>query len=204
MHWVELEGLNVPKRIGGHPGLDLCNTWAGWGEPPDPRHEWLSSYDQLAVWCLHADLISTSDARRLRRSAARDPARAATVLADVRRLRTASHAAVLLPGDTRSMAVVTGFVRRSGAAVRVEAGSPPRWSFPPDIGLELPLLSAAWAVGDLVTRADLDTVKACPGQTCGWLFLDTSGRRTWCSMSSCGNRAKVASFARRQRQSRRG
>ena len=33
-------------------------------------------------------------------------------------------------------------------------------------------------------------------EDCGWLFLDTSrsGRRRWCSMQSCGNRAKARRF----------
>jgi predicted RNA-binding Zn ribbon-like protein len=38
---------------------------------------------------------------------------------------------------------------------------------------------------------------------CSILFVDLSrgGTRRWCSMSACGNRAKVAEFRRRQRES---
>lgn len=45
---------------------------------------------------------------------------------------------------------------------------------------------------DLVTSAALDRVRACAGERCGALFLDTSrpGTRRWCSMNTCGNRAK--------------
>jgi predicted RNA-binding Zn ribbon-like protein len=43
----------------------------------------------------------------------------------------------------------------------------------------------------------------CPGRDCGWLFLDTSGRRRWCSMSACGSREKMRRMYARQR-SRRG
>ncbi|MYV62710.1 hypothetical protein GTW37_28835, partial [Streptomyces sp. SID4931] len=25
-----------------------------------------------------------------------------------------------------------------------------------------------------------------PGKGCGWLFLDTAGRRRWCSLGVCG------------------
>jgi len=81
--------------------------------------------------------------------------------------------------------------------VRLTPGDTPRWEFSADVGLDLPLLATAWAVGELVTREDLTRVRSCPGHECGWLFLDASGRRKWCSMQSCGNRAKVASFARR-------
>ncbi|MBA2717102.1 MAG: CGNR zinc finger domain-containing protein [Propionibacteriales bacterium] len=199
MHWLEVEGLRVPVRIGGHPALDFCNTWAGWGQPPSPRREWLKTYDHLVVWSLHADLIALPDVRRLRRSAARDPHHAHRVLTEARSLRTATHTVVLDPTDVRAMAVVTGHLRHSGSVVRVEAGRPPRWSFPPGTGLELPLFTTAWAVGDLLTQIDLDRVKQCPGHDCGWMFVDTTGRRRWCSMTSCGNRAKVNAFARRRK-----
>jgi predicted RNA-binding Zn ribbon-like protein len=39
----------------------------------------------------------------------------------------------------------------------------------------------------------------CPGRDCGWLFLDTSGRRRWCSMSACGSREKMRRMYARQR-----
>jgi predicted RNA-binding Zn ribbon-like protein len=36
-------------------------------------------------------------------------------------------------------------------------------------------------------------VRVCAAEDCGWLFLDTSKNHTrrWCSMKSCGNRAKA-------------
>lgn len=46
--------------------------------------------------------------------------------------------------------------------------------------------------------------KACADQGCRWAFVDESrnGKRTWCSMRSCGNRAKVHRFRERARVSR--
>jgi predicted RNA-binding Zn ribbon-like protein len=39
----------------------------------------------------------------------------------------------------------------------------------------------------------------CPGRDCGWVFLDTSGRRRWCSMDTCGSREKMRRmYARRK------
>src|SRR6478736_4345946 len=46
------------------------------------------------------------------------------------------------------------------------------------------------------TRA-VEAVHACPGNDCGWLFLDPRNRRRWCSMAVCGNRAKARAHARR-------
>lgn len=44
----------------------------------------------------------------------------------------------------------------------------------------------------------LDRLKVCPA--CGKAFIDQSktGSRRWCSMSRCGNRAKVAAHRTRQ------
>lgn len=198
MHWVTVDGLALPNSIGGHPALDFCNTWAGWGEPPDPRREWLRSYDHLAVWAGHAGLIGEADVGRLRRRAARAPD-AADHLASARRLRTLLHTAVLNPSDTRALSGVTGFVRRAAEQVRIRPGEPPRWEIPASVGLALPVHAVAWAAGELLTSERIGTVKACPGDDCGWVFLDRLGRRRWCSMSSCGNRAKVRAHARRQR-----
>jgi predicted RNA-binding Zn ribbon-like protein len=62
-----------------------------------------------------------------------------------------------------------------------------------------------WAIAlstfDLLSDPDeLDMIRECPGEDCGYLFRDTShGRRRWCSMKSCGNRAKVQAFRDRQK-----
>lgn len=46
-----------------------------------------------------------------------------------------------------------------------------------------------------------DRLKRCQGSRCALLFVDTSrsGRRRWCSMDRCGNRAKVAAHRRRRK-----
>jgi predicted RNA-binding Zn ribbon-like protein len=44
-------------------------------------------------------------------------------------------------------------------------------------------------------------IRHCQGPTCAILFVDTSRKsdRRWCSMSACGNRAKVAAFRGREK-----
>ena len=44
-------------------------------------------------------------------------------------------------------------------------------------------------------------LRQCDGTTCGWIFLDRSpaGRRRWCSMADCGNRAKFRTFYLKRR-----
>lgn len=48
---------------------------------------------------------------------------------------------------------------------------------------------------------DAAHMRQCQSPTCTIFFIDTSrsGDRRWCSMSACGNKAKVAEFRRRKR-----
>jgi predicted RNA-binding Zn ribbon-like protein len=46
----------------------------------------------------------------------------------------------------------------------------------------------------------LRRVSHCPGRDCGWLFLNISGRRRWCSMSTCGSREKMRRLHRRRKE----
>jgi predicted RNA-binding Zn ribbon-like protein len=56
---------------------------------------------------------------------------------------------------------------------------------------------------DLLTKTEPSRIKLCADPTCRGLFVDESrpGKRRWCSMNFCGNRAKSRSFARRHRAS---
>ena len=56
------------------------------------------------------------------------------------------------------------------------------------------------AIALLQDPSRLKRVSRCPGRGCGWLFLNTSGRRRWCSMSTCGSREKMRRLHRRQTQ----
>jgi predicted RNA-binding Zn ribbon-like protein len=45
-----------------------------------------------------------------------------------------------------------------------------------------------------LTGGDPERIRICANDTCRWVFYDTSrtGRRRWCDMATCGNRAKQA------------
>src|SRR5689334_3055064 len=45
-----------------------------------------------------------------------------------------------------------------------------------------------------LTSGDPERIRICDNDTCRWVFYDTSrtGRRRWCDMATCGNRAKAA------------
>jgi predicted RNA-binding Zn ribbon-like protein len=45
-----------------------------------------------------------------------------------------------------------------------------------------------------LTAGHPERIRICASDTCEWVFYDTSrtGRRRWCDMATCGNRAKAA------------
>jgi predicted RNA-binding Zn ribbon-like protein len=195
----EADGLVIPARLAGHPALDFCNTFAGWDDPRGG--DYLKSFDHLAVWTAAAGLIDEETAPRLRRRAARDPDRAASELGRALSLREALYR-VCTDGSRRPRAwdTVAGEAHAaSSAAVLVPTERGAEWRVPDDLGLALPVAAVARSAADLLTSTDLEAVGRCPGEQCGWLFLDPTGRRRWCTMAVCGNRAKVRRFAERAR-----
>ncbi|MEV4627313.1 ABATE domain-containing protein [Micromonospora sp. NPDC049523] len=200
MHWIEVEDHRMPALLAGHPALELCNTWAGWDEPTDPRGEWLPDFDHLAVWAGHAGLLDPAIVPRLRAAGREQNLAADEVLAEVRSLRAALHDVLLDPADGAAFALVATQAQRAAGLAVLEANPDgvARWVPPPGIGPALPLLAVATAAADLLTSTARTQVRACPGEGCGWLFLDPRGRRRWCTMAVCGNRAKVRTYASRR------
>jgi predicted RNA-binding Zn ribbon-like protein len=187
----------LPKPAGGHPALELCNTFAGWGAPAGS--EWLKDYRTLAVWAEFTGLVPAADDLPATSRAA------AGVLDEVRSFRAALYGLLLegtgVVGGTAGagFAEVASRVDEANVLRRLTAGPDGSASLalPPSRDVWLPLHVVAIAAADLLARPERATVRACPGQGCGWLFLDPRGRRVWCSMAACGNRAKVRAHAAR-------
>ncbi len=77
------------------------------------------------------------------------------------------------------------------------------WDVDMRSGTALALLAPVlWTAGDLLTGPTLDRVRRCANPECGWLFLDGSraGKRRWCFMQSCGNRAKARRHYHKSRE----
>ena len=69
------------------------------------------------------------------------------------------------------------------------------WDWKND-GIERILFLITRVAAQLLTSSDLEKLKCCSGENCGWLFYDTSKnkRRQWCDMRDCGNLAKARRF----------
>jgi predicted RNA-binding Zn ribbon-like protein len=195
-----VDGLALPMAVAGHPALELCNTIAGWAKPL-PK-DYLRSYQHLAVLAGAVGLLPELAVRRLRKRAVDQPRRAADVLREAKALRRALYPA-LTEHEVRLDTVkeLNRHLQRAAAAreIRAVGALGPRWGWPDQVGLRLPLLVFSWAAYGLLDTPMATDIGRCPGIGCGWLFLDPRGTRRWCIMSVCGNRAKARRFAARHR-----
>jgi predicted RNA-binding Zn ribbon-like protein len=71
-------------------------------------------------------------------------------------------------------------------------------------GLEWLLAAVARSAAEIIAEGPRARLRLCANPHCGLFFYDTSRtrRRRWCSMTVCGNRSKVAAFARRHTSAR--
>jgi len=115
----------------------------------------------------------------------------AALRADLRRLFVGATMGTA-PGRA-SLARLNDLLAARGGRLRVERRNGRlRHAAAPDLvdAVGLPVVVSAI---ELLTSPDLGRVKMCPAARCAWLFLDDSrnGSRRWCSMETCGNRAKA-------------
>ena len=194
-----MDDLVLPVSIATQPAIDFCNTLAGWHEPD--AYDYLSSYAHLAVWARETRLLDAGTTTEALELASSDPQEATRQLERARSLRSALYRACTDPTDDAAWDAVADGARAASARAVLNRGAVPgrRWSIAADSGLERPVLELAREAADLLADTELRHVKACPGTHCGWLFVDQSGRRRWCTMEVCGNRAKARRHAERQR-----
>jgi predicted RNA-binding Zn ribbon-like protein len=154
----------------------------------------------LAVWAGHVELLSPAEVTRIRHLGGTSAAPAGAVLGRAHRLREQLHRLLFDPTDRDAFAGFAAIAQTANRATVLSAdpGGTVRRTLPEPVGLALPLLAVVLAAEGLLTDPVRAAVRACPGGDCGWLFLDVRGRRRWCDMASCGNRAKVGAHAARQ------
>jgi len=71
-------------------------------------------------------------------------------------------------------------------------------------GLDWLLAAVARSGAEIIAEGARARLRLCANPHCGLLFYDNSRtrRRRWCSMAVCGNRSKVAAFARKHASAR--
>jgi len=205
------------KRVGGRLCLDFVNTVHGRvsGRGSQRKRDYrdqavgerVVSYGALLRWATLAGALPAGQARSLGRAASQHPAKAAAVVARGLDLREAMYrifkaAIERWPPPAADLAVLNRELRIARAHERLAATPGLGWEW--DVmreSFDRVLWPVVRSAAELLTSDDLARVGQCPGEDCGWLFLDTSrsGRRQWCAMADCGNLAKVRRFRDQRR-----
>jgi predicted RNA-binding Zn ribbon-like protein len=180
------------RLLGNTLSLDFTNSvdWSVEGRPT--KDEVLHTPDDLRRWGVRLGLgESTPDDEELRR---------------VHELRAALHQvfAAIAGGnepDANDLATIARDHADAAAAGHLAHTDDDAWRLDWSAGdpARVRYAVATDAVALLADPHRLDRVRHCPGHDCGWLFLDLSGRRRWCSMDTCGSRAKMRRLYARQR-----
>jgi predicted RNA-binding Zn ribbon-like protein len=171
------------------------------------RVDVLRDFNLLVQWMEAADVLDAERAAGMRRRARQQPAGATAALADARRVRAALRALAergALDDDVRRdvVAEINRVLGRSAGTRRLETRADGTFvrSFVPVgdafAGLMIPLVESA---ADALVLGELSRVRRCADPRCPRVFHDSTknGRRRWCDMATCGNRAKAARHRRK-------
>ncbi len=187
-----IDAMGFPA-VGGRPALDFVATL---GKRRTRDLERLLEPSDLARWAGRAGVGALGS------GAAVDTA----TLAAARDLREALYRLcestlgrrLAEPGDVETVNAWAS-LPPPPAGVAVVDGRLCRQEPPPSI---TEVLAAVARDGvDQLTGPDAHRLRECEGPTCTLLFVDSSrdGRRRWCSMDSCGARAKMQALRARRR-----
>lgn len=182
---------------GGRLCLDFANTWS---DRDRPDTDLLGSYDALLGFAWQAGVLFPEAWLQLTARSGEDPASGAEILRVAKDVREAVYG--LFSGCAQGRPVAAGDLAPLNAALQATlphrriaaAGERLEWGWTdPGASLLSPLWPIVLSAAELLTSADLPQVRQCDGARCTWLFMDQSRSRSrrWCSMASCGNRAKA-------------
>lgn len=191
------------ERVGGHPAVDFVNSVHHWDSDPPP--DYFDDFDDFLAWSEELGLLDSDACRHFRGRPADEKSDAFHRLLALRRALHDSFASIAQnrPPPDPALQELDEMLRRSIAWRRYRAdkdGIRACWSCA-DAPAYAALGPVAWQAADLLEHGSIDRLKKCPGEHCGWIFIDGSKNRsrTWCSMKTCGNTAKVKRFRSKSR-----
>ena len=175
----------------------------------DKHDEMLKEYADLVEWAQILEVIDIPTAQSLLHEANQRPDEAAAVLQSAWALRqvlygtfaSIAHRKSPDPDDLDALNTALSGALTHHCLVSHEDGF--IWGWDDATALDQVLWPVLRDAADLLTGNSLDRVGQCADvHGCGWLFLDTSRNRSrrWCSMETCGNRAKAMRHYRRTKE----
>jgi predicted RNA-binding Zn ribbon-like protein len=171
----------------------------------------LDAFETYVNWLGAARVLDTERAEAMLKRAQQQPTAASAAVHEARRLRNVLRALAEsgTSGDRRAEEVaiseINRILGRSAGSRRVEPRSDGGFvrSFVTagDVftGLLVPVIESA---ADALVQDEMPRVRRCGNPACGKVFYDASrnGKRRWCEMATCGNRAKAARHRQKMRR----
>lgn len=195
------------ELVGGRLCLDFANTVSSRSE--EPGREYLTSYDDLVSWSLHAGILGEARAAGLRRWAAGNPDRAASVLECGIAQRETIYGIFSAVADGNGpqrdvLSNLNAAIREAFSRLEITPsakGFEWTWSME-EVDPEQMLRPIVRSAADLLTSKDIGRVRRCGRDGCDWLFVDMSKNRSrrWCSMGVCGSRVKSHRYYHRKKE----
>jgi predicted RNA-binding Zn ribbon-like protein len=180
----DMQTVSEMPFVGGDVALDFVNTAEARGEPE--AGDALVTATDLREWGVRYGLLA--------RSAAGDDSE----LEKARRARELLYGLFVArvhdrPPAKAQLARLSELAADAYRAATLEtaADGSLRWRWNRSELATVRQVAVASAV-ELLHAEPVPRLKQCPGDRCGWFFLDTTkrGNRRWCSMSECGQQAK--------------
>ena len=173
----------------------------------------LRDFETFMSWLESAALVDNERGQGMRRRAREQPSGAAAALVDARRVRAGLRLLAERGWGSNSseqvraeaLGEINRVLGRSAGTRRVERradGTYARTFVPVGdafAGLMIPIVESA---ADALILGELPRVRRCADTRCARVFYDSTknGRRRWCDMATCGNRAKAARHRQKLRE----
>ena len=197
-----LETVSNVTLLGGRLAINFANAPS---YPGAPFRE--LSWEELIVFLEASRVVSHERGTELMALSQTDPQTAHALLARATRLRNVLRLA--FGAMVRKARLAREWVEPINQILRiteghdelVDNGTTWRLEFiAREGGLDWLLAAIARSAAEILVEGAEARIRVCANPGCGLFFCDTSRthRRRWCSMAVCGNRHKVANFARRR------
>jgi predicted RNA-binding Zn ribbon-like protein len=193
--------------IADSTGLDFLNSVA---TPVDTPIDWIATGDGLLNWLAQANLVPREALDAIKRGA--KPGELDRTAEQARELREWFRGFVrkhmgrrLAPRALRELEPLNRLLARDETFKQLvhdkeddhlELRATRRWQSPQSL-----LLPIGEALARFTCEENFADVRACEGGNCTLMFVDNTRRkaRRWCTMATCGNRAKQAAHRDRLR-----